>query len=841
MSDSPHPFSEELLLHRHMMLGLARDLVGSAEAEDVVQDAWVQALRRPPTTEENLGGWLMRITRNLAFNRGRARVRRRVHESSAARPELVEEAKGQLDERFELSLQVAESVRALSEPYRTVVLMRYFENRSHEEIARALDRPLATVRTQLRRGLEQLRTRMDRECGGRASWTAGLVAWLESQRSVPYAPPASASWPIPTLVAGATLALGAGAVWYWLAAPRRESLRSTAPSLAAPVASREERPIAPQRESAGSRATLQSTDEGGASWWLEGRVLGPSAGPTRVQVEPVWRAYSVAVEPLRAEADADGRFAMDLTPLVVAPGVLVPAPDAFDLLLDHRAGVPVRVRLWREDATLDEQGRHRFTVERTLIPAAVLEGVVLGPDGRPLGDAFVLPFSAHDRAPSAPTAELVRTDSEGRYRLRVEEEGEYLVAIAAEGLRPATLAAHPFVGRELPLVPTRLELGESLAGFALRQSVPLEGAAVELHVSEGRALNLGFPGNPPELAWLGERFEWARVTVQSDDTGAFRCSGLAPAVYGASLRGLSGVDVTLPRTAPAATFVRAPAEGVELSLAECLLEIELRGVLAESGQLEIRGAHGVLAAPVRVPGRFRILAPAAAELSLAAVLPGGGDGRLDLWTPEAGGWSEHVLDCFEVDAEAALELHVRTSPPREEVRLWLALQSEGLESEQARFTRFVDVRGGVALLEGLPAGPHRLVLREGQEPLGTSFYPSVARVLTLRPGEAYALDVELALAGQLRVDVQWRGGERRPISFRLIDAQGRVVDARFEAFVAGERTSSHTRLIPWAENRLVEPLPPGIYELAAWSEGQPEQRVSVRIVAGSDARAEFIF
>ena len=77
MSEPSLPFSDDLLRHRQMMLGLARELVGSAEAEDVVQDAWVQALRRPPGTDENLGGWLLRITRNLALHRGRARLRRR--------------------------------------------------------------------------------------------------------------------------------------------------------------------------------------------------------------------------------------------------------------------------------------------------------------------------------------------------------------------------------------------------------------------------------------------------------------------------------------------------------------------------------------------------------------------------------------------------------------------------------------------------------------------------------------------------------------------------------------------------------------------------------------------
>jgi len=840
MSEPSLPFSADLLRHRQMMLGLARELVGSSEAEDVVQDAWVQALRRPPGTNENLGGWLLRITRNLAFNRGRARLRRREHERGAARAEDAEDESEHLHERFELTLQVAESVRALAEPYRTVVLLRYFENRSHEEIARHLERPLPTVRTQLRRGLEQLRERMDRECGGRKVWTAGLIVWLESQRALPIPEP-TVSAPLLATAALASLVLVAGGAWYWLAPPRGVPAPAVAPAPAStPAIVGSDEPAASLRDALDSR-TSESVLEVGSGWRVEGRVIGPRMDPVRVKAEPVWRAYSVEVAALESTTDAEGRFALDLSPLVHELPVNAPAPDAFDLLLDHPQRLPERVRLWAGDATLEADGSRLFHVELSLRPAAAMAGIVLAPDGSPLSGAFVLPFAVEAGGPSAPAAEPVYTDFAGRYRLRVAEEADYLVAIATGGLRPATVALHPSVGQELLVAETWLEAGERLAGFALQLSQPLDGAEVELRVQQGRRLPVQFPGATPALAWLDGRFEWASPRAVANEAGEFFCSGLAPNRYAAAIVSVSGVDVTLPRPQSVNVEVRAPAEGVELSLAEALIELELRASRAETCRLDLRGGHGVLSAPVRVPGTLRILAPATTELSLEAVLPSGAVGRLDLWTPPAGERTLQVLECRDSGAGSAVELHVKAAAGAEGLRLWLAVQAEGSESDAARFTRFVDLRGPVARIDGLPSGAHRLVLREGRDPQGVSFYPTISRSLELAPGETHVLEVEFVLAGQIQVDVRWRDGQRGAVSFRLHDARGEPVDARFEAFVSDERTSSRTSLISWAENRLVEPLPPGLYELATWTEGREEQRVPVRVEAGKEMRVELVF
>ena len=59
--------------------------------------------------------------------------------------------------RSERDAQLRAAVAALDEPYREVVALRFFADRSLAEIAEVTDRPLGTVKTHLHRGLARLR------------------------------------------------------------------------------------------------------------------------------------------------------------------------------------------------------------------------------------------------------------------------------------------------------------------------------------------------------------------------------------------------------------------------------------------------------------------------------------------------------------------------------------------------------------------------------------------------------------------------------------------------------------------------------------------------------------
>jgi RNA polymerase sigma factor (sigma-70 family) len=179
-ASSPADRTERLLAQAGWVRRLARHLVRDPErAEDLVQDTWVAALRQPPRATDPAGvrGFLGRILRNALRQTIRSEQHRRQREASAARgpverdgTALVEEVDGQR--------MLLEEVLGLAEPGRSTILLRYFRDLSSAEIARREGLPPATVRSRLRRGLEELRARLDeRHDGDRSAWALAFLPW----------------------------------------------------------------------------------------------------------------------------------------------------------------------------------------------------------------------------------------------------------------------------------------------------------------------------------------------------------------------------------------------------------------------------------------------------------------------------------------------------------------------------------------------------------------------------------------------------------------------------------------------------------------------------------------
>ncbi len=176
MTDSIYPSVEVLLEHATWMRELARRLVRDpGGADDVAQAALVAASMSAPRERSSLRAWLATVVRNAARERQRGERRRALREMGAAREEALPSTE-EVVERAEAQRELVEAVLALEEPYRTTILLRFFEERNAHEVAVALGVPDATVRTHVARGLARLRTRLDRKHGGdRAAWTAILL------------------------------------------------------------------------------------------------------------------------------------------------------------------------------------------------------------------------------------------------------------------------------------------------------------------------------------------------------------------------------------------------------------------------------------------------------------------------------------------------------------------------------------------------------------------------------------------------------------------------------------------------------------------------------------------
>ena len=149
----------------------ARILGDRAEAEDVAQEAFVIAYRSLGAWRGDgpLGAWLARIAVRLAVRRAAQRKQVTWLDPLAADSDLPGQDRyrstGRSDAadpahtilRSERDARLRAAVASLDEPYREVVALRFFAERSLAEIAESTDRPLGTVKTHLHRGLARLR------------------------------------------------------------------------------------------------------------------------------------------------------------------------------------------------------------------------------------------------------------------------------------------------------------------------------------------------------------------------------------------------------------------------------------------------------------------------------------------------------------------------------------------------------------------------------------------------------------------------------------------------------------------------------------------------------------
>jgi len=215
---------EALLQHASSIKRLARRLVGDAdEAEDLVQDTWSAALAFRPATDRSLRPWLATVLRNFARRSQRRAAARPVSDAEAVLGSAVDADPSDTCEGIEAARLLTEEVGRLPEPYRSALYLRYYQDLSPTDIARRLGLPPATVRSQLKRGLERLRERLDgRFDGNPGAWSVLLLPLTRSTSTAASfaAPPAIATTGILAMNAWLKLgaALAAAAVLYFTGA-----------------------------------------------------------------------------------------------------------------------------------------------------------------------------------------------------------------------------------------------------------------------------------------------------------------------------------------------------------------------------------------------------------------------------------------------------------------------------------------------------------------------------------------------------------------------------------------------------------------------------------------------
>jgi len=180
MNTMPPQSLDSLLAQERWARRLARALVQDADrAEDLLQDAYVAALNRPPASGVPPKLWLAAVMRNLArrqWRSGDARVQR---ETSSARLEGEQPAAEHALQILETRDLLQRAVADLPEPYRSSITARYLEELPPREIAARAGVSVGTVKSRLERGLEHLREQLDRDHGGdRRAWSLALAPLL---------------------------------------------------------------------------------------------------------------------------------------------------------------------------------------------------------------------------------------------------------------------------------------------------------------------------------------------------------------------------------------------------------------------------------------------------------------------------------------------------------------------------------------------------------------------------------------------------------------------------------------------------------------------------------------
>lgn len=332
MEPTSIPRVEDLLVHGAWLRRLASSLVTSeSDADDLVQETWLAALVRGPRRGGEERAWLGRVLRNKATSHARTRGARSHREEANARPEQLPST-SELASRADMSRRLVELVLELPPDLQRITLARYFEGLSSAEIARRLNRPAASVRSQLKRGLDQLRTKLDAENEGeRERWLSALTPLvLPRTDGGLLGPLLAASAGMRALVAAALVILAAG-VWWMTSGPGA----SSAPITVIADDSRSE------------LAKVESTDEEQAN----------------TVESPAEERVAVAPEPKVAASVIEGRLVHPDTkePVIWYELGIVPQEEAHLFQGEVSKSVPLPVAESMELVRTDEDGRFSTT------------------------------------------------------------------------------------------------------------------------------------------------------------------------------------------------------------------------------------------------------------------------------------------------------------------------------------------------------------------------------------------------------------------------------------------------------------------------------------------------
>ncbi len=443
---------QALLAEASWVRDLAARLCGDADmAGDVAQGALVLAMEKQPVTRGGLRPWLSRVVSTLAQHerRGRGRRRHYEHEVQRTKPEGSPGA-DELVLRVEAQQRIASAVCGLPQPYRDVLLRRYYDGQSFEAIAEAQGQAASTVRSQVTRGIAKLRAEF--EDSDRIGGSAPAIFALAAGSADGYA--AGLAGPAAKPDAGSTgraLSRGASRTPNWIP---WVLATAAACAIAIPlfVAPSEDKPglmpvAAPQEVTAIQTPELVGTAE--PSQDARADVAAAASAPLVLASAPDQSGRGARV----LIVDKGGQ-PIPGSRLVWAPGGGEPAIIALaddrgiaQLVFDRQPFARELARGWHVPLLAQAPGFAEQTIEWQpeadhltaigrveLVPGCTLTGLVLDAVGQPIAGAVVVSATESEAQKGLVRPRLGPAPHQRRVRTKSDAGGRFTL----DGLKPGT-------------------------------------------------------------------------------------------------------------------------------------------------------------------------------------------------------------------------------------------------------------------------------------------------------------------------------------------------------------------------------------------------------------------
>lgn len=558
MTDSSRTLRpEELLAETEWLRALAAHLVRDpGAADDAAQETSIAALRNPPTGERR--PWLAHVLRNFTRQRHRSETRRARREEIAS-PRAAAPRPDEVVERVETHRLLAELVAELSEPNRTAVAMRYYDDLEPSEIAARLGVPAGTVRARIHRGLAELRERLDaRHRGDRESWLAALAPLASGGRSRIGKGGAAAARATSATTAVALTLVAAVAVVGVAIALSSSGGSASAPAETSSSSAAAQAALGHRVRAADETPPAQETPPRGDVVRLAGTVVGPDGAPVRDAV--------VVANAVRQPRDTWEWFAAQSDALARTPSPHAVSTSSGEFALDAAKGGKVAVSATApglaSPAVQVDAAADRSDLVLRLAPALELSGDVWDEAAKPIaGAVVVVQRQSNDVA-------MAVTDGDGRFdvpALAVVPEqygGETSLLVSARDFAPVCVGAAQGRGRVRVILPR----GQFVAG----RVVTAAGAGVAGATVTIEPISPTFP---------------APVSGRTDESGAFRIGRV-----GATDRFAFNAHVAVPGWGRhvASSLVAPVPQSLEIRLPPTL---PLRGRVVGAGDAGIAGVR----------------------------------------------------------------------------------------------------------------------------------------------------------------------------------------------------------------------------------------------------------